>query len=466
MSFTQEINRLLVMILAGFGFVAISAAYWAITGPDTILGREDNPRLFEAEARILRGSIYDAYDVLLAESIPDAGGFARRIYPHPETSSVLGYFSLRYGVGGVEAAYNTLLRGDDQPINFEQQFNQSVLHQPRQGADIRLTLDHELQRAIVQAMGDAVGAAVVINVPDGSILALVSLPSYDPNDLDTRWDTLIQAQNNPFFNRVLQGRYQPGTALQTPLMAALLLTNRSADTVAADASATVRVDDLSLRCALQPPTSDLSFRDAYAHACPRPFVQFALQLGDDRMNEILRAFHLTNPITLPNFTFADGNNTSREIVPPAGETTLETALGQGQLTVNPLNLALVAASTINGGNAVQPRLLQAVRPQGASDWVREPRTRAPFAFTTTDTTRRLRDLMVYNASQYPGLESDHTIGGHASIAYSGDTTHVWFLGFIQTDDNQNIAAAIVIEQTDDVEKAIAVGNTALNSAVR
>ena len=64
-------------------------------------------------------------------------------------------------------------------------------------------------------MGDYHGAVVVLNIPSGEVLAIVSLPTYDPNTLDTNWEQLTQAAGKPFFNRALQGAYQPGGTLET-----------------------------------------------------------------------------------------------------------------------------------------------------------------------------------------------------------------------------------------------------------
>src|SRR5690349_15320810 len=101
---TREINRLLTGVLICFAIIALAAGYWAMFGMDTILRREDNPRLVEAEAGILRGDIVDRSDNILVTSTEEADGSVTRTYEYPETSSALGYYSLRYGTAGAEAA--------------------------------------------------------------------------------------------------------------------------------------------------------------------------------------------------------------------------------------------------------------------------------------------------------------------------------------------------------------------------
>ncbi|HEX2622015.1 MAG TPA: hypothetical protein VHL11_17785, partial [Phototrophicaceae bacterium] len=183
MHFTREIQRLLAGLLVVFGIVVLSAAYWAVLGSDSMLQRSDNARLFESQAGIIRGDIVDRNDAPLVTSIQNPTGRVSRDFIYPAMNSIAGYYSLRYGVGGVEAAYNAILRGDDLPRDFNSHLDQDVLHHPQQGSDVRLTLNLNLQRAVVDAMRGYKGAAIVLDVPSGEVLSLVSLPTFDPNHL-------------------------------------------------------------------------------------------------------------------------------------------------------------------------------------------------------------------------------------------------------------------------------------------
>src|SRR5690606_17819089 len=149
MTLTREINRLLIATLVAFGIVALAASYWAIVGPDTLLQRADNPRLIMAEAAIRRGIIQDRNERLLADTLIGPNGQVERYYPQPEVSSLVGYSSLRYGVGGAEAMFNTILRGDDLSRGFFSELVDSLLHRPQRGSDIRLTLDLTVQQIAV-----------------------------------------------------------------------------------------------------------------------------------------------------------------------------------------------------------------------------------------------------------------------------------------------------------------------------
>ena len=279
MQFNREINRLMTGIFVLLGVVALAAAYWAIVGSDTILQRQDNPRLVQAEEQIVRGTIVDRNGTVLVSSTSNADDMLTRQYMYPEMSSALGYSSIRYGVGGAEAAFNSILRGDTTQKDFLTQLSDDLLHSTQQGADIRVTFDLSIQQQAVKAMGNHTGSIVVIDVPTGQVLAMVSLPTYDPNTLDANWESLTKAAGKPFFNRVLQGAYQPGIALQTPLMAAALLANYPLDTPIDDATQSVKVGDVIIQCVAKPPTDSLTLPQAYAYGCPYPFAKMVSELG-------------------------------------------------------------------------------------------------------------------------------------------------------------------------------------------
>jgi penicillin-binding protein A len=479
MNFTREIRRVLLLILLAFGVVGLSAAYWSLFGADDLLARNDNPRLVEAEAAIRRGSLYDRNGVLLAQTVinPDpAAAFNQRLlrrYPYAAMNSALGYFSLRYGVGGAEAAYDAILRGDTLPDTLRQRFEQAVLHRPQVGSDVRLTFDVAVQQSIVAAMGDAKGAAVVLAAPSGDLLALVSQPTYDPSTLDADWDELVAAPGEPFFNRVLQGQYQPGGSLQTPLLAAALLADYDLSQPIANAKQPVSVGDVSLRCTVTPALDVLTTLQAYAYGCPYPFEQLITALPVTALAAIFETLQLDQPPTLAGFV-ADPPNETPEITPEAtpqvSSSQRANALGQGDLRVNPLAMAGLAAALVNDGNAPHPHALQATRAPD-SDWQTATFHEAGQAMLTAAVASQLRTIMqaalpigAAQAAQRDSSTNGPVIGGHAALAYSGETTQAWFVGFVVVEGRLGAGVAIVLENSDDLTEAARVGGVALRAA--
>lgn len=466
MSFTHEINRLMLGFLIVLFIIIGSATYWAITGDTSILLREDNPRLVEDEARIRRGRIYDIYDVLLAESMLNEDGFLQRTYYHPEMYSALGYFSLRYGTAGAEAAYDAYLRGEIFSDEVDRFIEQDLLHVPQQGLDIQLTLDVDVQQTIVNQLGDYHGAAVVLSVPDGKVLGLVSLPTYDPNTLDEDWEILVDAEDNPFFNRALQGQYQPGGMLQTPLMVAGILTQQPFDIVTADANRPIIVEDTQLRCAVEPQTPDLTYTQAYAYGCPFPFSLLAQDVTTSSLQNIFDAFRLSSPPRLSGFV--SEVNPPLEITPEVTPefSLVQDIIGQGNLTINPLGMASLVSAVINNGNAPQPYALQAYHLPDET-WQENSVDGASIPLLTANSARRLRELMINNiqvGASVPAGRPNLTIGGHTALAISGDETQTWFIGFVLLEDNRGAVIAMVVEDTDDAPEIAHIAGEILESA--
>jgi penicillin-binding protein A len=466
MQFAREINRLLIGVLIVLLIVAGAAAYWAVVGTDTILERQDNPRQIEVEARIRRGSIYDRNGKLLVSSHSDTSNILTREYLYPQTYSALGYFSLRYGVSGAEAAYNTILRGDDIPRDFNTYLSTDLLHLPQAGSDIQLTFDLTIQQELAKLMDGQQGAAVVLSVPSGEVLAMLSLPTFDPNTLDSNWEQLILEPGNPFFNRTLQGNYQAGGTLQTPLIAAAMLTGTPLDDSIPNATRPISIDNIDIGCAAVLPPRSLTLREAYIFGCPYPFAQLADQLGVEGVQAIFDTFHLASPPTLAGFIVQPANNPtpSASILSLTQDSLAKNALGQGLLTVTPLEMAMIVAAIVNDGNAPQPYTLLDTRQPGTEIWVENIALNPSIPLTTANTARQLQDMMrlaVANGAAQNAGRANIDIGGHAALAYSGDGKQAWFVGFATLGGRQGIAVAIVIENSGDPGLAADIGGSAL-----
>jgi len=196
-------------LFVGFAIVAGGLVLWQVAAAPFLVTRSDNPRLVIAEQKIDRGRLLTRHGVPIAETVFNQAGLARRHYPYPNLSSVTGYYSLRYGVGGTEAAFDPILRGTVNQAP-EQKIIGDLLHRPPAGRDVTLTIDLPAQVAADVALGNQEGAVVVLNVESGAVLVMSSHPTYDPNTLDEQWDSLRQDERAPLLNRATQGLFPVG----------------------------------------------------------------------------------------------------------------------------------------------------------------------------------------------------------------------------------------------------------------
>ena len=195
--------------LAGFLIVAGGLFLWQVALSPFLVGRVDNPRPVIAEQQIRRGRLLTAEGVPLAETIIGEDGLAERRYPYVDLASVTGYYSLRYGAGGAEALFDPILRGTVDRTG-EDDFLDGLLHRPLAGEDVTLTVNLAAQLAADAALGEREGAVVVLEVDTGAVVVMASHPSYDPNDLDTIWETLRNDPAAPLVNRATQGLFPVG----------------------------------------------------------------------------------------------------------------------------------------------------------------------------------------------------------------------------------------------------------------
>lgn len=490
MPFVRELQRLLLALLLGFMAVGITAIYWASTGPERLLPREDNPRNVIARESIQRGDIVDRNRTALALSVEDNDGDVTREYLYPAMYSALGYYSFRYGEGGAEAAFNDYLTGDIMTPDLATYFEQGVLHQPQQGVDVQLTLDLPTQRSLMKALDGLNGTGIVLSVPDGGVIAMVSTPTYDPNKLDATWDSLIDAPGEPFFNRALQGTYQPGSAIYTLLMTAAILQGIPLDEASPNATEAVTIGETTLTCTAPPPDDTLTLSQAYAYGCPAPFQALAGTIGLDTLESIFELYQLDNPFTLEeNYTpppelsdtdeaidalttqLEDGSTSILQVVNPVFR--LHEALGQGTITINPLHMTAITASIINAGNAPQPFTLVATRPPDQSEWQSVSIMRDSLPITTPTVARQMQTIMIESletilaevGQEVIMIDETISIGGHAALAYSGEGTLVWFTGFAGIDTRRGYAITIILEDSDDLSLATQIGYTTLINTI-
>ncbi len=464
MSFAREFQRVLALFLLGLLVILIASVYWSVVLSNGLSQREDNPRVFEARAAIVRGTIYDSAGRVLAESVPLNTSSARRVrrYPQAAAHSVLGYYSLQFGTGGVEAAYDSILSSDRIPNDLNDYLQHEILHAPYVGHDIQLTLDLDVQQRLAELLDGYRGAAVVLNATNGDILAAVSLPTIDPNALDSTWESLISDPRDPLFNRAFQARYQPGGALQTMLMTAALISHQPTDAVLENADAAFDINGLTLTCAEKPPASRLTLGEAYAYGCPSPFAKLYDTIGAQRFQALYDLFALKSPPQVDGFPLNASTTVDHAF-------TLDDALGQGKTTVTVAQMAAIAAAIVNGGNAPQPNLLHAVRAPDSKTWqaVREVRESIPI--TTTEVSQRVQSLMreatIYGSARR-AARSEIAVGGHAALARAGRTTLSWFIGFALTGTQNGIAIALVLEDTDDPTLAAEIGGKVLETAYK
>jgi peptidoglycan glycosyltransferase len=419
-----------------------------------------NPILVEEALTIPRGAIYDRDGVALVRTIVE-DSVARRIYPEPDVAEITGYFSpLLYGSSGLEAAWDDELAGRGGGNPFVRAL-ESLRGLPRQGFDLHLTLDSDLQRQAHDALGDRTGAAVLIDIESGAVLTLASSPSFDANPLvvvteadrepaQAAFAALTADPRAPLVQRATSGLYPPGSTFKTVTAAAAIDSGVARPETLYEDAGELTIAGHTLVEQNRPNDQQTlwSLTESLAWSLNVVFAQVGLQLGGDTLAEAARGWGWESdvPFDLPVAA-------SRVSVTPGfldePVAVAETAFGQGELLATPLQMALVAAGIANDGEIMRPYLVASLaEPDG--EQVRETRPSPWRRGTGAEAAAQTAAMMVSaveNGALGTAFVPGYTIGGKTGTAETGSgDPHAWFIGFIGLPgEDPRYAVAIVLE---------------------
>jgi peptidoglycan glycosyltransferase len=420
--------------------------YWQVLRAQSIDESASNPRAAETSLTEQRGAIYDSTGNVLAHSIETPDGHFQRMYADASLAQTVGYVSTRYGLDGLESSFNGYLSGQQgsDPLTA---IWADISRTPSRGNDIVLTIDPVLQKAVAQALGNRAGAVVVLNPKTGAVLAMVSAPTYDPNQIDTVGASLLQNAGKPLLNRATHGLYPPGSTYKTVTASAALDSGVAKPTDKYQCSGDgILVRGFRIACTNAPPgETEWDFQRAYAYSINATFAQVAVQIGASRFADYSHRFGIGEPISFDT-------DVSKSLVDQPG-TTLDDVLlassgfGQGQLAVTPLQMALVAATIANGGVEPSPYLVSQVRdPAGQVISSLQPDPKGQVIRSSTAGT--MNQFMLSAVAEFgpaAGLQG-MDVAGKTGTAETGTSAapHSWFIGYAPA-AAPRIAVAVIVE---------------------
>jgi penicillin-binding protein 2 len=325
--------------------------------------------------------------------------------------------------------------------------------EPIPGRDLRLSVDVDLEQAIERAMRPhAAGAVVVIDVRTGRLLALYSKPDFDPNDLSgggghTRvreaFNRLYADPLRPMLDKTMSGAFQPGSTMK-PFSALAALEDHIVDPDHVEkCEGFVTFGRRTFRCSHV--HGPVRLHEAIARSCNVYFFHLAEMVGMDRIARVSQAFGLGERTGLGINPEAPGRIPTRSwyALRYRGQFrvgfTLNMAIGEGDVTVTPLQLALAYSAIANGGTLYQPQIVRAVETSdGAVVQEFPPRIRRQVA-VDPDNLRLVADALYEvvndaNGTAYPARDPSLDVAGKTGTAQTGyiakkddDAKTAWFL---------------------------------------
>lgn len=286
----------------------------------------------------------------------------------------------RIGKAGIEKIYDLALRGTGGSSEVEVNSVGRVIRElgrkeGQPGSDIALTLDLDLQRLALERLESESGAAVVLDVHTGEVLAMASTPGFDPNAFNRglsheEWKALITNPRAPLTNKAIAGTYAPGSTFKIAVALAALEKGAITPDTRFSCFGHLKLGDAKFHCWKKWGHGSMDLREAISQSCDVYFYEVAKRTGIDQITATANRLGLgkTLGIDLPNERaglLPDRNWKMATIGTPwqIGET-LIAGIGQGYVLATPLQLAVMTARVANGGYAVKPRLTRATTKPG------------------------------------------------------------------------------------------------------
>ncbi len=424
------------IILAFLALPLIPGLYFALLKGPALVKSESNPR--NVPRPELRGRLLDRAGRPLAYSKGK-----RRIYPLGAAAApLIGYFDLRLGTAGAERLYDEALRGRENPRDLDDTLK--VTDEGLKGRDVVLTLDADLQRYAFKLLNGRRGAVVLLHVPTGDPLVLVSSPSYDPKTVGEIWDDLQRDPKSPLLNRAVAGSYPPGSTFKVLTALAVLSDGLVTSGQWFRCNGGYRIGDYTIHDSSGEAHGALTLSDAVVVSCNVTFAGLGRKLGLVKTAAWMKKSGLLEDAAgVPD---AQGGAAPLQDSGAAGAA--QAGFGQGSVLVTPLGMARLTATIARGGEDIAPVLRRAELAKKKTRDLAEPklRKRVADARSTIYVKKAMRGVVergTGTAAAIPGT----TVSGKTGTAENAQGKHhAWFIGFAPAQKSL-FAVAVIVENS-------------------
>lgn len=464
----SAIRRLAVAAIILMLALMANSTYLQAFRASELNGKNDNRRVRDSQFSVNRGPILIG-STAVAKSQPSNDRFEyQRVYTAgPQYAPVTGFYSYLFGRAGIELNQNSQLNGSDPSMAFRRLVD-VITNKRQQGASVGLTLNPAAQAAAYKALGDRKGAVVAIEPKTGRILALVSRPSYDPNELaghdldkvEAAWGRLTKEKNRPMANRAVKELYPPGSTFKLVTLAAALSSGKYTPDSKVRSPAVLELPQTTRGLPNQNGrncggSDNATLIVALRESCNTSFGTLGLDLGAEALREQAEKFGFGER-QLPEL----GAVASKFPADPNAPQVAQSAIGQFDVQTTPLQMAMVAAGIANGGDVMKPYLVQNVRTadlKTVSETKPESLHQAVSQQVAADLTRMMVDV-VDNGTGAKAKIRDVQVAGKTGTAQTSEERppFAWFTSFAPANDPK-VAVAVLIEDAGVARSDISGG---------
>jgi penicillin-binding protein A len=490
----RRIRRLGVGLVALIGLLFLQVSYIQVFAAGRIAADPANARRqIIAEYKVERGPIITADGTVIALSRATGANaslrYVRRYPEGPLFAGITGFYSQVYGRTELEQSMNTYLAGDAPELTVST-LADLVLGRPKKGGAVITTINARLQRVAAEALGTQPGAVVALDPRNGDVIAMVSNPTFDPNELSSQdteavraaWERLNADPRTPLLSRANDELFPPGSTFKMVTASAAIEHGYGLDSVWPNPH---ELDLPLTNGTIQnfggescPGGATTTLLTAFTSSCNVIFGEVGLQLGPDALSEQAHAFGFcptdppgeneclepTIPFTIP---FATGRFPVASYFEGNDPLVAISAIGQDNDLANPLQMALVASAIANRGVMMTPRLVTQIRdPQGRIIRTFDPEPYGqPISEPTATAMRTMMVNVVANGTGTAAQISGTVVAGKTGTAQHGgpdSAPHAWFVCFAPAGPGEvpTIAVAVIVLDGGDLGNEATGGHVA------
>jgi penicillin-binding protein 2 len=384
------------------------------------------------------------------------------------------------GKTGVEKTFDQVIRGKPGQKTIEVDARGSerktlTVTEQTSGDDLYLSLDLTLQRLAESLLNEEAGAVVAVDPRNGDVLVLASRPGFDPNLLShgmtgAAWDQIARDGRHPLTNRAIQGIYPPGSTFKIMVSSAALESSKWSPSTKVHCSGQFPFGNHVFRDWKKGGHGTMNLYQAVVNSCDVYFYLLGNRLGIDAIAEAARQYGLGQPtgIELPGERSGIVPSTEWKIrarrEPWYPGETISAAIGQGYVSVTPLQMATATAAVANGGVLYKPRLVRAIKERSTGQVRDLLPTEKGLVKMDTDSFAALQHALRGVVVEGTGKRAQSKIvqiAGKTGTAQNvgakfqrpeGEETpkqfrdHAWFVAYAPV-DRPRIALAVVVENT-------------------
>ena len=392
--------------------------------------------------RVVRGNIVTADGEIIATTSVAADGSETRVYPYNDLfAHVAGYAS--HGKSGLELQANYQLLTSH--AYFLERFVHEVKEEKNMGDTVVTTLDLNLQQTAYNALGDYRGTVIAMEPSTGKILAMVSKPDYNPNEIAVNWKDISQNGGSVLVNRATQGMYPPGSIFKIVTLLEYMREGNDLEDWTYECIGSYTEDGVTINCYHGNSHGTVDLKTAFAKSCNGAFAKMGLEIDE------IEFMHTCNRLLFNTDLPLDSTSKQSSVILDENSETgtiMQTAIGQATTEVTPMHMALLTAAIANGGNLMEPYLIDSIE-NYTGERVKKYMPSSYGKVMSVEEAEILKEYMTETVLSGTGkkLQSEaYTAAGKTGTAeYSNDKSksHAWFVGFSNVEDPDLVVCVLV-----------------------